>query len=136
MIKNYLLSQYSKKDLGPVTKFLGVSITQSSKHSTLDLEDYIISSIHSLQIPPYKQVHTPIASIEPLFDLKSPPVSNITVYQSIVDQLLFAVDIGRPDISYTVSISSQTFKCFSSSSFTNFQQNFSIFFYHPKRLFI
>ena len=110
MIKNYLLSQYSIKDLGPVTKFFVMSITQSSKHITLDLENHIISSIYSLQIPTYKQVHTPIASIEPLFDLKSPPVSNITVYQSIIGQLLFAANAGRPGISSAVSILSRFLK--------------------------
>lgn len=109
-IKKYLLSIYSMKDLSSVIRFLGMTISKSSKYITLDLREYIISNIQSLHIPTYKQVPTPITSIEPLFDLKSLPVSKITEYRSIVGKLLFAVNIGRPDISCAVSILSRFLK--------------------------
>lgn len=45
-----------------------------------------------------------------MFDLKSLSVSKITEYRSIVGKLLFAVNIGRPDISCAVSILSSFLK--------------------------
>lgn len=83
-VKKYLQKAYSMKDLGPVTKFLGMRICQTDNYISLDMSDYITTAISSMDIPTHRLVHTPMTSIKPLFDLSSPSVTDVTHYQSLI----------------------------------------------------
>lgn len=109
-VKRALMSKYSMKDLGRVNKFLGMTIRQLPDRITLDLSDYISNSAIQSSIPLHRTVNTPLTDIKPLFNLSSTPISNITTYQSIIGQLLFVANSGRPDIAYSVSMLSRFLK--------------------------
>ena len=101
-VKSLLTSTYSMKDLGVVNKFLVMNIHQSSKAITLSLEDYIISAASSADIPIYRPVYTPLSSIDPLFNhKKSPLLAGVRPHQSIIGQLIFIANTGRPDVPST-----------------------------------
>ncbi|CCE61990.1 hypothetical protein TPHA_0B03180 [Tetrapisispora phaffii CBS 4417] len=102
-LKELLCSSYSMKDLGPVNKFLGMTIKQSENSISLDLSEYISSAASTSQINVDKAVHTPLSKTTDLFGDTSPLLINITPYQSLIGQLLFAANAGRPDISFAVS---------------------------------
>ena len=99
------------KDLGVVNKFLGMNIHQGSKAITLSLEDYIISATSSTDIPIHRPVYTPLSSVDPLFNCrKSPLLTDVRTYQSIIGQLIFIANAGRSDVAYAVSILSRFLK--------------------------
>ena len=110
-VKSLLTSTYSMKDLGVVNKFLGMNIHQGSKAITPSLEDYIISAASSTDIPIHRPVYTPLSSVNPLFNhKKSPLLTDVRPYQSIIGQLIFIAKAGRPDVAYAVSILSRFLK--------------------------
>ena len=109
-LKALLCSSYSMKDLGPVNKFLGMTINQSSTHISLDLSDYITTAAGTANIDLSKKVHIPLSKSSDLFSTDSPLLDNVTPYQSLVGQLLFAANAGRPDISFAISTLSRFLK--------------------------
>ena len=110
-VKSLLTATYSMKDLGVVNKFLGMNIHQGSKAITLSLEDYINSAASSTDIPIHRPVYTPLSSVDPLFNCqKSPLLPDVRPYQSIIGQLIFIANAGRPDVAYAVSILSRFLK--------------------------
>ena len=99
------------KDLGVVNKFLGMNIHQGSKAITLSLEDYTNSATSSTDIPIHRPVYTPLSSVDPLFNCqKSPLLTDVRSYQSIIGQLIFIANAGRPDIAFAVSVLSRFLK--------------------------
>jgi len=109
-VKASLSSFYSMKDLGPVNKFLGMNVVQTADNISLSLTDYIIKAANSSSISLHKHVYTPISSTTDLFDTQQPALANVTPYQSIVGQLLFISNTGRPDIAHSVSLLSRFLK--------------------------
>ena len=109
-VKAALSSRYSIKDLGVVDKFLGMNITQNDDTITLHMADYITSAASISKVVFHKQVPTPLSPSVNYFDDSSPPVENITIYQSIIGQLLFIANAGRPDVAYPVSLLSRFLK--------------------------
>ena len=106
-----LTPTYSMKDLGVVNKFLGMNIHQGSKAITHSLEDYIIPAASSANIPMHRPVYAPLSSVDPLFNhKKSPLLTDVRPYQSIIGQLIFIANAGRPDVAYAVSILSRFLK--------------------------
>ncbi|EDO14703.1 Tkp5 protein [Vanderwaltozyma polyspora DSM 70294] len=109
--KSKIKSLYSIKDLGPVSKFLGMNISQSSNGDiSLSLADYISKAASTQGTPLHKQVHTPLSPSVNYFNDKSSPVEDITSYQSIVGQLIFISNSGRPDVAHSVSLLSRFLK--------------------------
>lgn len=109
-VKHDLSTVYSMKDLGPVSKFLGLNVHQTPAHISLSLEDYIVKAANASSICLSKPRYIPISPTTDLFDTNSSLLSNITPYQSIVGQLLFAANTGRPDIAHAVSLLSRFLK--------------------------
>lgn len=108
-IKAGLKKAYSMKDLGPISKFLGMNITQHKDFSvTLSLCDYISKAATSSSVIIAKSAPTPLSASVDYFDESSPLVTDITSYQSIIGQLLFISNAGRPDISYSISLVSDS----------------------------
>lgn len=107
-VKQELTKLYSMKDLGKVDKFLGINIHQSSNGDiTLSFQDYIAKAASEGDVNICKLTQTPLCDSKPLFETTSPHLKDITPYQSIVGQLLFCANTGRPDISYPVSLLSR-----------------------------
>ena len=109
-IKNALNRYYSMKDLGQVKKFLGLNIEQDDKKVSLSLHDYICQAASSSGVDTSRTVTTPLSKDIPIFDDQSPPLPDITVYQSIVGQLLFISNTGRPDVAHSISLLSRFLK--------------------------
>lgn len=109
-VKNALSRFYSMKDLMSVNKFLGMNVNQTSNDITLSLEDYISQAAVSNAIPLDKPVDIPLSPTTNLFDDQSLPLDNVTPYQSIVGQLLFIANTGRPDVAHSVSLLSRFLK--------------------------
>ena len=109
--KSQLSKAYSMKDLGPVSKFLGMNVSQSQNGNIfLSLEDYIVKAASISEVPTHKRVHTPLSSSTDYFNDKSPLLDSPTAYQSLVGQLLFVANTGRPDIAYPISVLSRFLK--------------------------
>ena len=88
-----------------------MNIHQGSKAITLSLEDYIISAASSTDIPIHRPVYTPLSSVDPLFNhKKSPLLTDVRLYQSIIGQFIFIANAGRLDMAYVVSILSSFLK--------------------------
>lgn len=103
-VKRKLFQAYTMKDLGPVSKFLGLNIHQNPNGSVyLTLADYISSAAATADIPLCQAPPTPLSPTTNYLATDSPPVSNITEYQSIVGQLIFVANAGRPNIALAVS---------------------------------
>lgn len=92
------------KDLGPISKFLGLNIHQDIHgFITLTLADYMASAAATADIYFHQTTSTPLSSTTNYSDPHSPRAANITEYQSIVGQLIFVSNTGRPDIAVSVS---------------------------------
>ncbi|ESW98399.1 Polyprotein (gag/pol) of Ty1/Copia retrotransposon [Ogataea parapolymorpha DL-1] len=101
--KDLLSSHFHMKDLGPVQRFLGMDITQTSSQVHLSLHSYIFQLLQHTGMLDCNPVHIPFASSTYLMDSSPLDGSDITEYRSLVGKLLFAANTGRPDISYAVS---------------------------------
>lgn len=110
-VKRRLSLAYSMKDLGPVSKFLGMNVNQTANGTVhLTLADYIVKAASLSEVPTHKNVHTPLSNSVNYFTDKSPLLKSPTPYQSIVGQLLFVANTGRPDIAYSISLLSRFLK--------------------------
>ncbi|KAK5959780.1 uncharacterized protein PWA37_001157 [Arxiozyma heterogenica] len=110
-VKAGLNEAYSMKDLGPVSKFLGMNVYQDNLNNiTISMEDYITKAAQSCQIDLNKNVEFPLSNTANYFDTESPAIANITEYQSIVGQLLFVSNVGRPDVAHSVQLLSRFLK--------------------------
>ena len=87
-----------------------MNIKQNGFNITMCLSDYIAAAPPYSEISLHKSVAIPLSISTNLFDKNSIIVSNITEYQSIIGQLLFIVNSGRPDIEYPVSLLSRFLK--------------------------
>ena len=114
-----LIKELSKvfpiKDLGKITRCLGVNVTQNIENGTIELDqsDYIIEALKKFNLEnciPCKIPMDPGMILEPDFS----PVSNEELkhlskipYQNAVGTLMYLLQATRPDISYSVSLVSR-----------------------------
>ncbi|CCH61857.1 hypothetical protein TBLA_0F03190 [Henningerozyma blattae CBS 6284] len=111
IVKCTLKIYYSMKDLGPVNNFLGINVNQPSDHSvSISMEDYITKAATTIFPAGVKPSHIPLSPTAQYFDPTSPAVDSITEYQTIIGQLLFVANAGRPDVSFAVSFLSRFLK--------------------------
>jgi len=97
------------KDLGPVSKFLGMNVIQTKEYISLSLSDYIVKKAKEYSFTDIHETHNPLQKSINYYD-KSPPLSNITMYQSLIGTLIFVANAGRPDIAHSVSFLSRFLK--------------------------
>lgn len=69
------------KNLGPVTTFLGMHISQGINHISLDMTNCIMAAVSALGNSTFNSVYTPMGNIKPFFEVDSPPVSDTTYYK-------------------------------------------------------
>ncbi|CCD24436.1 uncharacterized protein NDAI_0D01220 [Naumovozyma dairenensis CBS 421] len=99
------------KDLGPINKFLGTNCSQDKDGNiTLKMTDYITKATDAMDNESKKPTYNPMSGGKDYFDITSPPVQSIKAYQSIIGQLLFIANAGRPDVAFPVSFLSRFLK--------------------------
>lgn len=105
-VVNSLASEFSVKDLGPLSYFLGIEVLRNSTSCTLSQRKYTIDLLSKYNMLNAKPVHTPLAtgSTLSLHD-GSKPIDALSYRQALGSlQYLF---FTRPNIAFVVNKLSQ-----------------------------
>ena len=108
-IKQRLQKKYKMTDLGPVKRFLGMTIERTKNGYNLHQESYIKSLLSKYGMTDSYDACTPIETHAKL-DIKSGDIDALVdqkAYLAIVGSLMYAALGTRPDISYTVGLLSR-----------------------------
>lgn len=105
-LESKLNSHFEIKNLGPVTSYLGVRISQRGNYYFLDQEKYITSIISDFDMQNANKADIPL-SVSYLKDGKSDLLPTNTQYRKAIGCLLFVAVNTRPDISAAVTILAQ-----------------------------
>lgn len=110
--KRQLSATFKIKDLGEISKILGMRVTRDRKNRkiTLDQTSYLEGVLHELgmPVPPHKPLSLPINGYEALKPtLPDDERADIEEYQSIVGKLIFAMIYSRIDIAFALGKLSQ-----------------------------
>ncbi|KAK2979557.1 hypothetical protein RJ640_027421 [Escallonia rubra] len=102
--------EFSIKDLGSLTYFLGIEVIHSSNGLLLLQRKYITDLLMKTHLSDAKPVHTPMSSSTQLSRHVGDPHPSPTVYRSIVGALQY-LSFTRPDISFSVNKVAQFMQC-------------------------
>lgn len=102
-LKNYLSSNFQMKDLGAVSKFLGMSVTKNKGSYSLDMESYINQMDLELDIPIKEKILTPLAPKDLELLKQDSPLTDATVYRQGIGKLSFLAHAVRVDIALAVN---------------------------------
>ena len=108
-IKQRLQDKYKMTDLGPVKRFLGMTIERTANGYNLHQESYIESLLSKHSMTDSYNACTPIETHAKL-DIKSGDIDALVdqkAYLAIVGSLMYAALGTRPDISYAVGLLSR-----------------------------
>jgi hypothetical protein len=102
-LKELLSSKYKMKDMGQVSKFLGMGFDHKRDEGTLEISHrrYILDMLEELKMEDCNPVKTPLPAGCNL-DLAEGKATEATYYRSLVGKALFLANSARPDISYAV----------------------------------
>lgn len=110
-MRDGLMNYYSMKDLGPVTKFLGMNIHQDKDNNIpLFMKVYLSRPRIDCGIDLNKVLPIPLSTTVNYFDTESPQIGNIIDCQSIGGKLLFASNAKRSDVAHSVQLLSRFLK--------------------------
>jgi len=98
---SHLCCEFSMKDLGPISYFLGISVTRHLGSLFLSQHKYVEDIIERASMLSCKQVSTPVYTKAKLNNLSGNPYNNPSEYQSLADALQY-LTFTRPDITYAV----------------------------------
>ena len=87
-----------------------MNVEQTLQSISITLADYISTAAASSEVPLHKLVHTPLSPSTDFQDGYSPLLEDVTPYLAILGQLLFIVNVSRPDVAYSVSLLSRFFQ--------------------------
>ncbi|XP_041020372.1 uncharacterized mitochondrial protein AtMg00810-like [Juglans microcarpa x Juglans regia] len=90
------------KDLGTLSYFLGLEITQMNNGLLLSQRKYIKDLLTRSKMLHAKPVTSPMAAALKLSKFDSPSFDDVTLFRSIVGSLQY-LSLTRPDISYAVN---------------------------------
>ncbi|XP_022003362.1 uncharacterized mitochondrial protein AtMg00810-like [Helianthus annuus] len=96
-----LTSEFAMNDLGPLTYFLGISVTRSGNCMFLSQQAYTRDIIHRAAMDSCKPVATPVDTNLKLGSASSTPFHDPTTYCSLAGALQY-LRFTRLDISYAV----------------------------------
>ena len=100
--KNMLIKRWKIHDLGPVRKFLGISVIKRSEKFELNQKEYILALGKKFGTTQYNPVSKPLSSgVEGLEFNKKTSDKPI---QQLIGSLLYIANSTRPDILAAVSI--------------------------------
>ncbi|XP_022017732.1 uncharacterized mitochondrial protein AtMg00810-like [Helianthus annuus] len=96
-----LVGEFAMKDLGPLTYFLGISVTRNGDNLFLSQQAYAKDIIHRVGMDSCKPTATPIDTQTKLGDTSGPLFDDPTTYRSLAGALQY-LTFTRPDITYAV----------------------------------
>ncbi|XP_028062440.1 uncharacterized protein LOC114265815 [Camellia sinensis] len=94
------------KDLGALSYFLGLEISQDSSGYFLTQAKYTSDLLAHARLTDCKTVTTPVDPQNCFTPLDDPLLSDVTLYRQLVGSLVY-LTVTRPDIAYAVHIVSQ-----------------------------
>ena len=96
-----LSKEFSMKDLGPLSYFLGISVTQHSHGLFLSQSKYAMEILERANMSSCNPSATPVDTGSKLSAASGPPLKDPTSYRSLARALEY-LTFTRPDISYAV----------------------------------
>jgi hypothetical protein len=107
-----LSERFTTKNLGDVTRLLGIRITRNrkAKEICLDLEQYLenVLNEYGFQAAKYRPRGTPMREYDKLRPIQpNEEQHNTTEYQQVVGKLMYAMVHTRPDIAFALGKLSQ-----------------------------
>lgn len=105
MMKSKLHNNFKMKDLGPVSKFLGMQITQTDEEIVINQSQYIQSLLNRFNMADCKSVKCPIEPNYVHEGEKDPKYEYLC--RSLIGGLLYLTLCSRPDITVAVNILSR-----------------------------
>ena len=107
--KNNLKGRFKMKDLGPISKFLGIKFTHHPNGSiSMDQTQYLLNILHKFGMDSCKPRSTPCElKADSYYDSDDQTVIDEPGYRAIVGSLIYAMTCTRPDLSWIVSKLSQ-----------------------------
>ena len=105
--KSMLKSSFRMKDLGPISFFLGMRITQYPEKIELDQTEYLKKVLIRFGMLDCKSRSTPCEMNPAAFDTNASDKPNIE-YRQVVGSLIYAMVCSRPDLSWVVTKLSQS----------------------------
>jgi hypothetical protein len=100
-IINTLSSEFSMTDLGPLSHFLGISVTRSDSGLHLSQKQYALDLIQRAGMTECNPANTPIDSGSKLSANDGELLDNPTIYRSLTGALQY-LTLTRPEIAYAV----------------------------------
>ncbi|XP_052185318.1 secreted RxLR effector protein 161-like [Diospyros lotus] len=104
--KKEMEALFEMSDLGLMTYFLGMEITQSSTGIFISQRKYILDLLKKLKMKRCKSVATPLAKNGKLSKAEKGENVNLSHYRSLVGSLLY-LTASRPDIMFAASVLSR-----------------------------
>jgi hypothetical protein len=101
-----LSAAFPVKDLGPLSYFLGVEVTQCAAGLHLSQHRYITDLLHKTNMTLAKPLTSPMAASASLSKFAGITLTDATLYRSTVGALQYLA-ITRPDIAFAVNKCSQ-----------------------------
>lgn len=105
-LKFHLHQNFKTKDLGPITRYLGVQFERTPHSLRMHQTEYAISILQQFGMDICKPSMTPLPEGLLLPKQSDSPLVDATLYRMLVGKLLFLTKT-RPDISYAVSVVSR-----------------------------
>ena len=96
---------FSMTDLGLLSKFLGIEISQNKDGIKVHQSKYALDFLKKFNMKDCKPSKTPFLSGVKLEEADSSPMVNNTLYRKLIGCLLYLTHT-RPDIYYAVSVAS------------------------------
>ncbi|KAD3066741.1 hypothetical protein E3N88_34621 [Mikania micrantha] len=96
-----LSSEFAMKDLGPLSYFLGISVTRDDHGMFLSQHQNVLDILKKANMVDCNPVHTPVDTSEKLGALDGDLLNDPTTYRSLAGALQY-LTFTRPDISYAV----------------------------------
>ena len=92
---------FELKDLGPLSYFLGIQISHTQYGISLTQSKYASDVLHRFNMENSKAVKTPCCSSSRLVPISGVPLSDPTMYRSMVGALQY-LTFTRPDLTFSV----------------------------------
>jgi hypothetical protein len=105
-VQHHLSQHFEMKDLGHLSYFLGLEVSQSSEGYYLSQAKYSSDLLSRAGITDNKTESTPLEVNCKLTPLDDTPLADPTLYRQLVGSLVY-LTATRPDISYAVHLVSQ-----------------------------
>ncbi|XP_035845876.1 uncharacterized mitochondrial protein AtMg00810-like [Helianthus annuus] len=96
-----LASEFAMKDLGPLSYFLGITVTRHKDSMFLSQQAYAHDIIHLAGMQSCKLVDTPVDTQPKLSATSGEPFDDPSLYRSLAGALQY-LTFTRPDLSYAV----------------------------------